>query len=67
MTPPREAGEDPGAAKNLLVDALTETLRRVVREELRRCGIRPEKPVVPGAAFRIWQWDAAADAWVEIA
>lgn len=37
-------------------------LTRIVRAELRRCGLRPPAPAGPG----VWEWDAAADAWVEV-
>lgn len=41
-------------------ERLEAMLTRIVRAELRRCGIRPAAPTGPGA----WRWDAEADAWV---
>ena len=39
-----------------------EAVRQVVREELRRCGLRPVLPAGPGA----WVWSEARDEWVEV-
>lgn len=43
------------------VSAAELMVRRVVREELRRCGIRPPKP----NAYGVWVWRDAEDQWVE--
>lgn len=44
-------------------DAATcEDVRRIVREELRKCGLRP--PCPEGLAHR---WDAESDSWVPTA
>ena len=36
-----------------------EAIRQVVREELRRCGMRPEVPAGPG----VWRFNPSADVW----
>lgn len=40
-------------------DVLERLIREVVREELRRVGLRPPMP----SAYGVWRWDAEADAW----
>ena len=39
-----------------------EGVRQVIREELRRCGLRPVLPLGPGA----WIWNAERDEWVVV-
>ena len=36
-----------------------EAIRQVIREELRRCGLRPEAPAGPG----VWRFNPAEDSW----
>lgn len=42
--------------------ALEPMIRQVVREELRRCGLRPAMPGVG-----VWRWSVEADAWEPVA
>ena len=41
------------------LDDQIEAIRGVIREELRRVGLRPPLP----SAYGVWRWNAAADAW----
>ena len=45
-----------------LAEALEPAIRRLIRAELRRCGLRPPSP--PGCG--VWTWSAEADAWIAL-
>ena len=51
---------------DVIAESLEDKIQRVVRAELRRCGLKPPRPAAEmiDGRLRTWTWDDDADAWV---